>query len=98
MIFKGTTIPKLPEGFVNMSYGNDVCAHYEKEWGMYIIEVWVNYDDPERREVPEQYMIGIKEIFESEFIEYMYFETDDIINAARLIYIEAFRLMKKYRE
>jgi hypothetical protein len=98
MLFKGTTIPKLPEGFIDYSYRNDVCAHYEKEWCKYIIEVWINYDNPERRETPEQYMVGIKEIFESEFIEHVEFDEPDIDLAARRIYIETFKLMKKYKE
>ena len=96
MIFPGTTIPNLPAGFVDRSWGNDVCSHYEKEWNGFIIEVWINYDDPDRREVPEQYMIGIKFPEESEFIEYTSFDLSPIEKAERKIHNEVYKLMKKY--
>ena len=59
MIFEGTTIPKLPEGFVDCSWHNDICSHFEKKFNDYIIKIWIAQDDPEKRELIHQYMVCI---------------------------------------
>lgn len=101
MPFCGTTIPKLPEGFVDASWNNDVCSHYEKEWNGFIIEIWIERDNPERREAIHQYMIAIRKEEESEHIEYIEFTENDftaegLYKVSRRIWKEVYRLMLKY--
>lgn len=101
MAFAGTTVPKLPSGFFDRSYNNDVCSHFEKDWGGYVIEIWIERDDPEKREVDMQYCIGIKKseanIFE-EFIEFVEndFSAEGLEKVSRKLWKEIYRLMKKY--
>jgi len=100
--FNRVTVPKLPYGFVDRSYHNDVSPHYEKEWGEYRIDIWINYDDPEEREVPEQYSVCIAKGHESEYEEEVMFSIEDFSEAAmkevaKRIFTEVFRLMRKYR-
>lgn len=45
MAFAGTTVPKLPPGFVDRSWRNDICSHWEKDWNGYTIEIWIDYSD-----------------------------------------------------
>lgn len=102
MIFPGTTIPVLPEGFKNCSYRNDICTHFEREWGRYVIEIWIAQDDPDDRECDFQYLVGIKEQEESEFIEFVEFNRTDFsiegsIKISRRLKLETYKLMKKYR-
>jgi len=99
--FNQVTVPKLPYGFVDRSWHNDVCPHYEKEWNGHIIDIWVNYDDLDEREVLEQYLIDIRKETEQETIEQVSFNSEDFSDKAmkevsRRIFTEVFRLMKKY--
>lgn len=103
MRFHKTTVPKLPEGFKDATYQNDICIHYEKLWNSYIVEVWIAEDNPERRENIHQYMVSIREPFESEHIEYIEFSIEDFSQeglriASRRIHNEVYKLMKKYKE
>lgn len=102
MPFPGTTIPKLPEGFVDASWGNDACSHFEKEWNGYIIQVWIETDDVDKRECIHQYMVDIRLPEWSESIEYIEFSINDLSaeglnKASRKIWKEVYRLMKKYK-
>ena len=101
MPFAGTTIPKLPPGFKDASWGNDTCSHYEKEWNGYIIQIWIERDNPAMREAVHQYMIDIREPEWSEPLEYVEFTKDDFSAEAmrevsRRIWKEVYKLMKKY--
>lgn len=100
-MFKGTTKPDLPFGFVDCSYINGVCSHWEKEWNGYILEIWIEYDDPARRESAHQYLIAISKPGESEFEDFSEFTMNDFteegLRAASLkIKRELWKLMKKY--
>lgn len=102
MIFPGTTIPKLPIGFINCSYHNDVCTHYEKEWGKYIIEIWIAQDDLDDRECIHQYMVNIRKPEESESIEFVEFSEEDfstegLRKVSKRLKLEVYKLMKKYQ-
>ena len=102
MPFPGTTIPKLPEGFIDCSYGNDICTHYEKEWCGNIIEIWIAQDNPDRRECEHQYMVMIREPEESEAIEFIEFSKEDfsaegLNEVSRRLKREVYKLMKKYQ-
>ena len=101
MPFTGTTIPKLPPGFTDASWSNDACSHYEKEWNGYIIEVWIERDDIDKRECIHQYMVNIRLPEWSEHLEYVEFSINDLSEeglrkASVRIFKEVFRLMKKY--
>jgi hypothetical protein len=103
MAFKGTTIPKLPPGFVDCSYGNDVCSHFEREWCGYIIEIWIEYDDKARRESLFQYAVVIRKPEECEFEEMVEFNGEDFTEAGLRaiglkIHREVFKLMRKYHK
>ena len=98
---KGVTKPVLPEGFVDRSYGNDVCPHWEKEWNGFILEVWIERDKPEEREAVHQYLVCIRKPTESEFEEGVEFSINDVSEeglriAALRIKRELWKLMKKY--
>lgn len=100
-MFKGTTKPELPSGFVDCTYGNDVCSHWEKAWNGFIIEIWIEYDDPARRESVHQYTVIIRKPGESEFEEFREFTMNDFteegLRAVSLkIKREIYNLMKKY--
>lgn len=100
-MFKGTTKPDLPTGFVDCSYGNDVCPHWEKEWNGYVLEVWIEKDKPEEREAVHQYLVCIRKPTESEFEDGVEFSTDDVSEeglreASLRIKRELYKLMKKY--
>ena len=100
-MFKGTTKPDLPDGFVDRSYGNDVCSHFEKEWKEYTIDVWINYDDIKLREYPHQYMVSIRKKEESEIEDGVEFSLNDFSAeglriASVRIKKEVWKLMKKY--
>jgi hypothetical protein len=104
MKFNGreTTIPRMPIGFIDRSYGNDVCAHFEKEYGKYTIEIWIENDNPDTRECLKQYLIGIRKEDECEFEEFVEFDKNDFSENAlnevsRQFQNEVFRLMKKYQ-
>ena len=103
MAFPGTTIPRLPSGFFDRTYGNDVCSHFEKEWNGHIISVWIERDDPEYRDDREQYGITIKQKEETKILSCMEFSTDNFSSEALekvsyRIRKEVYNLMKKYRE
>jgi len=97
-----TTIPKLPAGFKDCSWHNDICPHYEKEWNDYIIDIWINFDDKELREIEYQYTIGIREKEECEYLESIDFSIEDFTEKAlnevsiRMKYY-VYKLMKKYQ-
>ena len=100
-MFKGTTVPKLPAGFVDLSYINNVCSHWEKQWNEYIIEIWIAHDDIDRREALFQYSICIRKENECEFEELIEFNVEDFTEegmkeASRKIYKAVWKLMKKY--
>lgn len=100
-MFKGTTKPDLPSGFVDCSYGNDVCSHWEKEWNGYVLEIWIDYDAPEKRESIHQYTVCIRKPEESEFEDFAEFSLNDFTEeglreASRRIKKELWKLMKKY--
>lgn len=102
MAFKGTTIPKLPVGFTDESWHNDVCSHFEKRWNRFIIEIWIAQDNPAERECAHQYLIAIKEPEECEFEEFVEFSKEDfsedgLAEVSRRIWKEVYRLMKKYQ-
>lgn len=102
MIFPGTTIPKLPVGFINCSYSNDVCSHFEKKFNDYIIEIWIAQDDPEKREAVHQYMVCIKNDDECEALEFVEFSKEDfsaegLQDVSKRLWLEVYRLMKKYK-
>ena len=101
MAFKGTTIPDLPTGFVDCSWQNDICSHFEKEWNGYVLEVWIDYDASERRESIHQYTVVIRKPGESEFEDFSEFTLNDFteegLKAASVrIKKEMYKLMKKY--
>lgn len=102
MAFAGTTVPKLPEGFVDCSYKNDVCSHFEKEWNRYIIEIWIEHDDPAMRESIHQYAVILRDEEECEHEEIVEFTVNDfsaetLQQVSRRLRNEVYKLMKKYR-
>jgi hypothetical protein len=101
MSFNKTTIPKLPAGFVDCSYHNDVCSHFEKEWNGFILEVWIERDREEDREAVQQYLVCIRKPEESEFEAGVEFSINDIseeglMKASIRIRRELYKLMKQY--
>ena len=100
-MFEGTTVPKLPEGFFDRSWHNDACAHFEKEFNGYIIEIWIERDNPDKRETGEQYLIGIHGPDNSVFEEFIEFTENDVspeglARVSKKLWLETYRLMKKY--
>jgi hypothetical protein len=45
--FKDESLPAIPEGFVDQSWKNETCPHWEKDG----IGIWINYSEPSRREI-----------------------------------------------
>jgi len=43
-------IPKIPEGFKDSSWHNNVCPSFERVLGDQLIVFWVDYKNPKRRE------------------------------------------------
>jgi hypothetical protein len=44
-------IPALPNGFVDMSWHNDICPKFERKYNETdYVTLWVNYADEDRRE------------------------------------------------
>ena len=95
-MFSGTTKPTLLGGFVDRSEKNDICSHWELDLGKYVIAVWVNYDDPDRREEDWQYAVGIRETDEYEHDSFVYFDEPNIHKASERIRAEVFTLMNKF--
>jgi hypothetical protein len=59
-IFKGTTIPPLPEGFIDKSSNNDMMVRMTKKINDKLsLELWVNYDRVEDREVFPEYKYSL---------------------------------------
>jgi len=101
MAFNFTTIPTLPTGFVDCSWRNDVCSHFEKEWNGFIIEIWIEYDNPIRRENVHQYSVVIRKPGESEHEDMEEFTADDFSEEAMRqvalrLHRAVFKLMRKY--
>jgi hypothetical protein len=43
-------IPQIPDGFIDMSWHNNVCPSFERVLGDQLITFWVDYKNPKRRE------------------------------------------------
>ena len=44
-------IPPLPDGFIDMSWHNNVCPSFERKYNdTEFVALWVNYANPKRRE------------------------------------------------
>lgn len=95
-MFDGTTKPFLPSGFIDRSEKNDICSHYELEVGKYIIAVWVNFDNPDRREEDWQYAVGIRKNEEDEFDNFVYFDEPNLNFASTRIFKEVSNLIRRY--
>jgi hypothetical protein len=57
-------IPALPDGFVDVSWHNDVCPSFSKDLNEdQEMVVWVNYADEDRRECGgKQFVLVVKDI------------------------------------
>jgi hypothetical protein len=69
-------IPPLPEGFVDMSWHNNICPSFERELNeTQIITLWVNYKNVKRRELrTKKFFITIETKDEMDHV--LIYETD----------------------
>jgi len=78
-------IPKLPDGFVDVSWHNNVSPSFEKNLNDdYSVTLWVDYSDASRRECGgSQFlvMVHVTEELENVLYESQFDLWDDAINA-----------------
>lgn len=55
--FDPATLPAIPEGFADSSWGNDACPSFTNEAAG--LRIWVDFVDPSQRELPESKRFGI---------------------------------------
>jgi hypothetical protein len=69
-------IPPIPEGFVDMSWINNICPSFERQLNeTQIVTLWVNYKNMKRREIKtKQFFITIETIDEMDHV--LIYETD----------------------
>lgn len=49
--YKVETLPEIPEGFLDMSWRNDMCPSFVNE--ALNLTIWVDFENPDDREDPE---------------------------------------------
>ena len=87
-------IPALPDGFVDMSWHNDICPKFERKYNETdYVTLWVNYANEDRRECGgKQFIVTILPFDDlCNDIEYV-IETDswdEAINAINKLFDEA---------
>ena len=74
-------MPALPNGFVDASYCNDVCPHFDNE--AMRISVWIDYPDKAQREYPEVKRFTVHSIDAEGYATELLLESDvwtDVLN------------------
>lgn len=67
-------MPRLPAGFVDQSYRNDVCPHFDNDAAR--IAVWIDHPDRALREYPECKRFTVHSIDADGYVQEMLFESD----------------------
>lgn len=86
--FRGTTIPPLPEGFIDKSSGNDMMVRMTKKINDKLsLELWINYDRREDRAVFPEYRYFLDLYNDQEYVaEIDLLQTNNLTEVYKMIH------------